>query len=78
VRLIALLQAKVCLLSLLGREQELGGNVIVFGTAAVEGLFPRPFTSGLITVARQSDCLVCRFPRGRGVPDPGSEIEPAA
>ena len=59
VRMIALLQAKVCLLSLLGREQELGGNVLLFGTAALEGLFPRPFASALLTVAPQSDCRIC-------------------
>jgi len=59
VRLIALLHAKVCLLSLLGREQEIDGNVLLFGTAAVKDLFPRPFASVWLTVAPQSDCLVC-------------------
>ena len=65
VRLIALLQAKFCLLSLLGRERELGGNVLLFGTTAVEGLFPRPFSSVLITVLPQTNCLACGpFRRG--------------
>ncbi len=58
VRLIALIHAKACLLSLLG--QELPGNVVLFGTAAVPGLFPRPFASALVTVSPQADCLVCR------------------
>ena len=57
VRLVALLHAKVCLLSLLG--EELPGNVLLFGTAAVEGLFPRPFASAVLDIAPQADCLVC-------------------
>ena len=57
VRLVALLHAKVCLLSLLGEELE--GNVVLFGTEAVEGLFPRPFASAFLQVNPQMDCLVC-------------------
>jgi molybdopterin/thiamine biosynthesis adenylyltransferase len=60
VRLVALLHAKVCLLSLLAREAELPGNVILFGTAAVEGLFPRPLASAFLEVGPQAGCLVCR------------------
>jgi len=75
VRLIALLHAKVCLLSLLGREQELPGNVLLFGTTAVEGLFPCPFASVWLTVAPQSDCLVCRpYRRGELAGDPISQL----
>jgi len=59
VRLIALLHAKVCLLTLLSREQELQGNVLLFGNTAVEGLFPRPFASVLANVAVQEGCLIC-------------------
>ena len=57
LRLVALIHAKVCLLTLLG--EELPGNVVLFGTAAVEELFPRPLASALVTVARQESCLVC-------------------
>ena len=79
VRMIALLQAKFCLLSLLGREQELPGNVLLFGTTAVEGLFPHPFASAWITIAPQNDCLVCRpLRRGEVSPDPRSRLRPAA
>jgi molybdopterin/thiamine biosynthesis adenylyltransferase len=77
VRLIALLQAKVSLLRLLGREQELGGNVVLFGTAALEGLFPRPFASALITVRPQSDCLVCGFRRNELPDSPTPPLLPA-
>lgn len=59
VRLVALLHAKVCLLSLLGRVAELGGNVVLFGNEAVEDLFPRPFASAVVDVSLQADCLVC-------------------
>lgn len=69
VRLIALIHAKLCLLELLGGpHRELAGesgggrdpNVVLFGTAPVEGLFPRAFASALVSVARQEECLVCR------------------
>ena len=58
VRLIALLHAKLCLLELLGE----GGNepdVVLFGNAPVEGLFPRRFASTFVNVAPQKGCLVC-------------------
>jgi molybdopterin/thiamine biosynthesis adenylyltransferase len=77
VRMIALLHAKICLLSLLGREQELAGNVLLFGTAAVEGLFPRPFASAGITVAPQNDCRICEPLRsGKVALDPRSRLRP--
>jgi molybdopterin/thiamine biosynthesis adenylyltransferase len=70
VRLVALIHAKLCLLELLGepieeRAGERGGddgadpNVVLFGTAQVEGLFPRRFASALLAVAPQEACLVC-------------------
>jgi hypothetical protein len=41
----------------------LGGTapatVVLFGTTAVPGLFPRPFASALVSVARRASCLVC-------------------
>jgi molybdopterin/thiamine biosynthesis adenylyltransferase len=65
VRLIALIHAKLCLLELLG--ESVGGeggrtadpNVVLFGTAPVEGLFPRRFASAMLSVTRQDGCLVC-------------------
>jgi molybdopterin/thiamine biosynthesis adenylyltransferase len=62
VRLIALIHAKLCLLTLLDGAAEipdLSANVVLFGTAPVEGLFPRPFASALVSVAPQEGCLVC-------------------
>ena len=59
VRLVALVHAKLCLLTLLGQEAALPGNVVLFGTAAVEELFPRPFASAFVSVAPQDGCLVC-------------------
>jgi len=59
VRMIALIHAKVCLLALSARQSELPGNVVLFGTAAVEGLFPRPFASAFVRVPPQRECLVC-------------------
>jgi hypothetical protein len=69
VRLIALLHAKLCLLELLaerldqhnGEDDDVGfdPNVVLFGTAFVEGLFPRRFASALLTVAPQQGCLAC-------------------
>lgn len=77
VRMIALLHAKIALLSLLGREQELGKEVLLFGTTAMEGLFPRPFASASIKVAPQSDCLVCGpCRRGEVELDPRSRLRP--
>jgi hypothetical protein len=58
VRLVALLHAKVCLLSLL--DESPAENVVLFGTTAVPELFPRPFASALVNVAPQAGCLVCR------------------
>jgi molybdopterin/thiamine biosynthesis adenylyltransferase len=58
VRLIALLHAKRCVLELLGE----GGSepdVILFGTAPVEGLFARRFANNFVNVAPQDGCLVC-------------------
>jgi molybdopterin/thiamine biosynthesis adenylyltransferase len=59
VRLVALVHAKVCLLTLLRQEDSLAGNVVLFGTATVDGLFPRPFASAALSIAPQADCLVC-------------------
>jgi molybdopterin/thiamine biosynthesis adenylyltransferase len=59
VRLVALVHAKVCLLRLLGADSTLAGNVVLFGTAAVDGIFPRPFASAVLRVAPQEGCLVC-------------------
>jgi molybdopterin/thiamine biosynthesis adenylyltransferase len=58
VRLVALIHAKLCLLTLLG-DPEPAANVVLFGTQAVEGLFPRPFASALLTIAPQAGCLIC-------------------
>jgi len=63
VRMIALLHAKVCLATLVP-ELALSANVVLFGNQAMEGLFPRPLASALVTVARQDDCLVCGPLRG--------------
>jgi len=57
VRLVALLHAKIGLSLLLGGEAP--ATVLLFGTAAVPGLFPRPFASALVSVAPREDCLVC-------------------
>ena len=57
VRLVALLHAKIGLGLLLGAEAP--ATVVLFGTAAVPGLFPRPFASALVSVAPRRDCLVC-------------------
>jgi molybdopterin/thiamine biosynthesis adenylyltransferase len=59
VRLVALAHAKLCLLTLLGRDGALPGNVVLLGTAAVDGLFPRPFASAVLHVSPQAGCLVC-------------------
>lgn len=65
VRLVALIHAKLCLQTLLGDEDALPGNVVLFGTAAVEGLFPRAFASAVVSVAPQAGCLVCGAVRSR-------------
>jgi molybdopterin/thiamine biosynthesis adenylyltransferase len=66
VRLVALVHAKVCLSTLL-KGDDIAGNVVLFGTAAVEGLFPRPFASAVLRIAPQQDCLICE-PIRRGLP----------
>lgn len=58
VRLVALVHAKVCLSALMDAEA-IGGNVVLFGTAPVEGLFPRPLASAVLNIARQDGCLSC-------------------
>jgi hypothetical protein len=78
VRLIALLHAKVCLLELLGEpmagpggaggdDPQVARNVLLFGTAPVQGLFPRRFASALLHLSRQAGCLVCSQPRDRSL-----------
>lgn len=62
VRLIALIQAKVCLLVLLegaAAEPGIPGTVVLFATASIDGLFARPFAGALIEIAPQDGCLVC-------------------
>jgi molybdopterin/thiamine biosynthesis adenylyltransferase len=57
VRLVALLHAELCLLTLRGLAPR--PNVLLFGIAPLEGLFERPFGSALLAVAPQESCLVC-------------------
>ena len=64
VRLIALLHARVSLEILVAGERALPGNVLLFGTTSVPGLFPRPFASAWVRVARRADCLLCGPLRG--------------
>jgi molybdopterin/thiamine biosynthesis adenylyltransferase len=63
VRLVAALHAKVILLTLLADAGEdvvdVPANAVLFGTAPVDGLFPRHFTTILMDVAPQTGCLVC-------------------
>jgi molybdopterin/thiamine biosynthesis adenylyltransferase len=68
VRFIALLHAKVCMLTLLGRAAELPGNVVLFGMEPVEGLFPRALASAFLDIEPQDGCLICTPLRG-GRPD---------
>ena len=67
VRLIAMLHAKVCLLTLLTRAgvdvHDVPANVVLFVNAPVEGLLERPFASALVEVARQDGCLACEGAR---------------
>jgi molybdopterin/thiamine biosynthesis adenylyltransferase len=77
VRLVALIQAKVCLATLLpsgpgSRWADLPGNVVLFGTAPVEGLFPPPLASAFLHVAAQEGCLMCGPMRPRRVASPGA------
>jgi molybdopterin/thiamine biosynthesis adenylyltransferase len=66
VRLVALLHAKLCLLTLArgtadaAALPDLDGNVVLFGNAPVDGVFPRHFASAVLRIAPQADCLVCR------------------
>ena len=71
VRLIALVHAKVCLGTLLD-SHDIAGNVVLFGTAAVEGLFPRPFASATMRISAQDGCLVCEPLRTGGLPEPAA------
>jgi len=66
VRLIATLHAKVALLTLLTDAGAAGegvvdvpANAVMFGTAPVDGLFLRHFTTVLMNIALQDGCLVC-------------------
>ena len=59
---ITLIQARVGLLTMLGRhdqDADLKGNYILFGNRAVEGLFPRMLSSDIWEIPRDSGCLVC-------------------
>ena len=84
VRLVALIHAKVCLLTLIAAGSGAAGpvvadvpaNVVLFGTAAVPGLFPRPFTSALLNIAPQANCLVCRPLREGRLPGSFDERAP--
>ncbi|HEX9824920.1 MAG TPA: ThiF family adenylyltransferase [Actinomycetota bacterium] len=62
VRLVALVHAKVCLLTLLAGTggEDLPADVVLVGTARVDGLFSRPFASALLRVPPQEGCLACR------------------
>jgi molybdopterin/thiamine biosynthesis adenylyltransferase len=57
VRLVALLHAKVCLALLI--EGHPHAPALLLGTAEVPGLFPRPFATALVNVARREACMVC-------------------
>jgi molybdopterin/thiamine biosynthesis adenylyltransferase len=58
VRTIALIHAKMCLDTLTG-ENDIDADVVLFGNAVVEGLFPRPFASTTLRISPQQGCLVC-------------------
>jgi molybdopterin/thiamine biosynthesis adenylyltransferase len=95
VRLVALVHAKVCLLTLLSARGgaappdeappepaaeapvDIPANVVLFGTAPVEGLFPRHFASALVTVAPQDGCLVCGPYRVGALASPPPAAAPA-
>ena len=77
VRLVALIQAKVCLATLLepgpvNGWADLPGNVVLFGTAPIEGLFPRPLASAFLQVAAQDGCLMCGPLRTGRIAVPGA------
>jgi len=70
---IALIQARVGLLTMLGRHDkaaDLKGNYILFGNRAVEGLFPRMLSSDLWAIPRDPGCLICG---SAGMPDEDTE-----
>ena len=55
---IALIQARVALLTMLGSE-ELEGNYILFGNRKVDGLFPRILHSEIWQIDAKENCLIC-------------------
>ncbi len=62
---IALIHARVGLLTMLGRHDEAAdfqGNYILFGNRPVEGLFPRMLASDIWQVPRDPGCLICGKP----------------
>ena len=67
VRMIAMLHAKLCLLTLLARAgadvPDVDANVVLFANAPVEGLLPRAFASALVKVPSQDGCLACEGAR---------------
>ncbi len=59
---IALIQARVGLLTMLGQSDksaDLPGNYVLFGNRAVDGLFPRMLSSEIWEIPRDPGCLVC-------------------
>lgn len=59
---IALIQARVGLLTMLGRHdpaQDFPGNYVLFGNRPVEGLFPRMLSSDIWAIPRDPGCLIC-------------------
>jgi hypothetical protein len=65
VRTVALLHAKVCLLTLLHGASgnaalaDVPGNVVLFANTPVDGILPRHFASAVLRIAPQLDCLAC-------------------
>ncbi len=59
---IALIQARVGLLTMLGRHDsapDFKGNYVLFGNRRVEGLFPRMLSSDIWEIPRDPCCLIC-------------------
>lgn len=59
---IALIQARVGLLTMLAKEDpadELPGNYILFGNRPVQGLFPRMLYADIWRIPKDPNCLVC-------------------
>jgi molybdopterin/thiamine biosynthesis adenylyltransferase len=59
---IALIQARVGLLTMLGRHDaaaDFRGNYVLFANRAVEGLFERMLCSDIWQIPRDDSCLVC-------------------